>query len=39
VCPADNSLLFELAFEERWQAAASRIGVNLNLLSHQVGHA
>ena len=39
VCPADNSLLFELAFEDRWQAAASRIGVNLSLLSHQVGHA
>ncbi len=39
VCPADNSLLFELPFEDRWQAAASRIGVNLSLLSHQVGHA
>jgi putative transcriptional regulator len=39
VCPADNSLLFELPFEDRWQAAAARIGVNLTLLSHQVGHA
>jgi putative transcriptional regulator len=38
-CPADESLLFEMPYEQRWQAAASKIGVNLNLLTGQVGHA
>ena len=37
--PADESLLFEMPYEQRWQAAASKIGVNLNLLTGQVGHA
>lgn len=39
ICPADEQLLFELPFEGRWQAAAQKIGVNLHLLSNQVGHA
>lgn len=39
VCPADSNLLFDMAYDLRWEAAAQRIGVNLNLLSDQVGHA
>lgn len=39
VCPADDGLLFDLPYELRWQAAAQKIGVDLSLLSAQVGHA
>ncbi|PTQ91012.1 YqgE/AlgH family protein [Agitococcus lubricus] len=39
MCAADESLLFELPYEARWQAAARKIGVDLRLLSSQVGHA
>lgn len=39
VCPADLTLLFETPFEERWHLAASRIGVNLDFLSSDIGHA
>ena len=39
VCPADEQLLFEMPFEHRWQAAAQKIGVDLRLLTGQVGHA
>lgn len=38
-CPADENLLFKLPYEVRWHAAAQKIGVNLSLLSDQVGHA
>lgn len=39
-CPADPDLLFGLPFDMRWQAAASKLGVDLRLLSSdQVGHA
>jgi len=37
--PADSSILFDLEPEQRWQAAASCIGVDLELLSTQAGHA
>jgi putative transcriptional regulator len=39
VCPADAPLLFDLPYDLRWEAAARRIGVDVNLLSAQVGHA
>jgi putative transcriptional regulator len=39
MCPADENLLFELPYEGRWQAAAHKIGVDLHLLTSQVGHA
>lgn len=39
VCPADSKLLFDLPYENRWEAAARRIGVDMRLLSGQVGHA
>ncbi len=37
--PADEQILFDLPVEQRWQAAASKIGVDLNLLSSTAGHA
>ncbi|MFA5529402.1 MAG: YqgE/AlgH family protein [Thiohalomonadaceae bacterium] len=37
--PADVHILFDLPLEERWHAAATLIGVDLNLLSSEVGHA
>jgi putative transcriptional regulator len=39
MCPADENLLFKLPYEGRWQAAAHKIGVDLHLLTSQVGHA
>lgn len=38
-CPADPRILFELPMEERWAAAAALLGVDLNLLSSEIGHA
>lgn len=37
--PADLDILFDLPFEQRWSAAARRIGVDLTLISHGAGHA
>lgn len=37
--PANTHILFELPSEERWSAAAAAIGVDLNLLSSDAGHA
>lgn len=37
--PADEAILFDLPLEQRWQAAAALLGVDLNLLSSEVGHA
>lgn len=39
VCPADLLLLFETPFEDRWHDAAQKIGINLNFLSDDIGHA
>lgn len=38
-CPADPHILFELPAEQRLQAAAASLGIDLRLLSSQVGHA
>lgn len=38
-CPADPHILFDVPAEQRLTAAATSLGVNLNLLSTQVGHA
>ncbi|MBF7729995.1 YqgE/AlgH family protein [Pseudomonas sp. N040] len=38
-CPADPAILFDLPPEQRLQAAARRLGVNLGLLTRQAGHA
>ena len=38
-CPADEHILFELPYDQRLNAAAASLGVNLSLLSTQAGHA
>lgn len=38
-CPADLDILFDLPAEQRLSAAAARLGVDLSLLTSQVGHA
>jgi len=37
--PADESLLFEVPVEDRWQAAGRLLGINLLHLSSDAGHA
>jgi len=37
--PASKRILFELPIEERWAAAAALLGIDLNLLSSDIGHA
>lgn len=37
--PANSEILFELPLEQRWNAAASLVGVDLNTLSSEAGHA
>jgi putative transcriptional regulator len=37
--PADPSIMFELAPDQRWQAAAQAMGVDLNLMASEAGHA
>ncbi len=37
--PADGDILFRVPAGRRWQAAASLLGVDLNLMSAEVGHA
>ncbi|RLT95132.1 YqgE/AlgH family protein [Ketobacter sp.] len=36
---ADPDIMFATPYEQRWQAAANLLGVDLNLLSDQIGHA
>ncbi|GAB6068679.1 YqgE/AlgH family protein [Methylothermus subterraneus] len=36
--PADRAILFDLPPAQRWKAAALRFGIDLDLLSAQVGH-
>lgn len=38
-CPAQPHILFDLPYEQRLAAAAASLGVDLRLLSSQVGHA
>ena len=38
-CPAEEQIIFKTPSAERWQAAADLLGVDLNLLSHDAGHA
>ncbi|MGH8283404.1 MAG: YqgE/AlgH family protein [Gammaproteobacteria bacterium] len=37
--PADRGIIFETPVEQRWQAAARLIGVDISLLSGDAGHA
>ncbi len=38
-CRADERILFELPIEQRWGAAAALLGIDLNLLSSEIGHS
>jgi putative transcriptional regulator len=37
--PADDRIIFEIPSDQRWKAAAALLGVDLELLSSEVGHA
>lgn len=37
--PADASIIFDLPWEKRWEAAAALVGVDINRISADVGHA
>ena len=37
--PASSTIVFETPSEERWMAAAALLGIDLNLLSGEAGHA
>ncbi len=38
-CPATEDILFNTPIEKRWKAAALLLGIDLQLLSNQTGHA
>jgi len=38
-CPANSTLLFETDVENRWEAAAGLIGIDIHQLTGEVGHA
>ncbi len=38
-CPATEDIIFNTPIEKRWSAAAMLLGVDLQLLSNQAGHA
>lgn len=37
--PANQEILFELPFDQRWRAAARLIGIDMDRLSSEAGHA
>ncbi len=37
--PADRLILFDLPAEQRWEAAAGLLGINISALSEEAGHA
>lgn len=37
--PADAEILFHTPLEQRWHAAALRLGIDMNLMPSQAGHA
>ncbi len=37
--PVDSSILFDLPADQRWEAAARLLGIDVNLLSSEAGHA
>jgi putative transcriptional regulator len=36
--PCGKEVLFDTPIEQRWSAAASQIGININLLTTPAGH-
>lgn len=39
ICEPDMALLFDIPYEQRWATAAHKIGVNMDWLSSDIGHA
>ncbi len=39
VCPADSKLLFDIPYDERWHKAGEKLGINLDYLTTEIGHA
>jgi putative transcriptional regulator len=37
--PADTRIIFDTPWQQRWEAAAAVMGVDLNQISNQIGHA
>jgi putative transcriptional regulator len=37
--PADNRIIFDTPWQKRWEAAAALMGIDLNQISDQIGHA
>lgn len=38
-CPSNEQILFHTSADKRWEAAASLLGIDLQLLSNDTGHA
>lgn len=38
-CSADSAIIFNTAIEKRWESAASLLGIDMQLLSNDAGHA
>ena len=36
---ANSQLIFDIPIEERWETAAKQLGIDLNLISNESGHA
>ncbi len=39
IAPFSREILFDVPIERRWESCADLIGININMLSNQVGHA
>ena len=37
-CPIDNTIIFDMPFEKRWQGAADLLGINMHTISMESGH-
>ena len=37
--PADTAIVFETPYDQRWEAAAALIGIDVRLISGETGHA
>ena len=38
-CPADEELLFDARLDDKWERAIGKIGVRVDRLSGEAGHA
>lgn len=39
VCPYKSEILYEVPFDKRWEYAGATLGVNMNQISSDIGHA